>query len=113
MQALTQCPESSINELVMDMSLNLSAFSSRFSAAPLSWVHFAICRFWTIITALGLRFIKALLGLSLFVVSGLTGESILRISARTTPFAFFMLFVVIFIACIPALSTTPLPDFYK
>ncbi|RPG34411.1 MAG: TRAP transporter large permease subunit [Gammaproteobacteria bacterium TMED243] len=113
MQALTQCPESSINELVMNMSLNQSALSSRFSVAPLSWVHFAICRFWMIITALGLRFVTAPLGLSLFVVSGLTGKSILRISARATPFVFFMLFVVILIACIPALSTTLLPDFYK
>ena len=65
------------------------------------------------ITALGVGFITPPLGLNLFVVSGLTGESILRIAARAIPFVFFMLLVVLLIAYIPAISTTMLPDIYK
>lgn len=65
------------------------------------------------ITALGVGFITPPLGLNLFVVSGLTGESILRIASRAVPFVFFMLIVVLVIAYIPALSTTLLPDIYK
>ncbi|MGI9387414.1 MAG: TRAP transporter large permease, partial [Methyloligellaceae bacterium] len=45
------------------------------------------------ITALGVGFITPPLGLNLFVVSGLTGESILKIAARAVPFVFFMLIV--------------------
>jgi TRAP-type C4-dicarboxylate transport system permease large subunit len=58
-------------------------------------------------------FITPPLGLNLFVVSGLTGESILRIAARAVPFVFFMLIVVLLIAYVPALSTSLLPDIYK
>jgi len=65
------------------------------------------------ITALGVGFITPPLGLNLFVVSGITGESILKIAARAVPFVFFMLIVVLFIAYVPALSTTMLPDIYK
>ena len=65
------------------------------------------------ITALGVGFITPPLGLNLFVVSGITGESILRIAARAVPFVFFMLIVVLMIAYIPAISTTLLPDIYK
>ncbi|MDU8911589.1 TRAP transporter large permease [Aestuariicoccus sp. MJ-SS9] len=65
------------------------------------------------ITALGVGFITPPLGLNLFVVSGITGESILKIAARAVPFVFFMLLVVLMIAYIPALSTTFLPDIYK
>ncbi len=65
------------------------------------------------ITALGVGFITPPLGLNLFVVSGLTGESILKIAARAVPFVFFMLIVVLMIAYWPALSTTLLPDIYK
>ncbi|MEX3010694.1 TRAP transporter large permease [Hoeflea sp. TYP-13] len=65
------------------------------------------------ITALGVGFITPPLGLNLFVVSGLTGESILKIAARAVPFVFFMLIVVLLIAYIPAISTTLLPDIYK
>ena len=38
------------------------------------------------ITALGVGFITPPLGLNLFVVSGITGESILKIAARAVPF---------------------------
>jgi TRAP-type C4-dicarboxylate transport system permease large subunit len=65
------------------------------------------------ITSLGVGFITPPLGLNLFVVSGLTGESILKIAARAVPFVFFMLLVVLLIAYIPAISTTMLPDIYK
>lgn len=65
------------------------------------------------ITSLGVGFITPPLGLNLFVVSGLTGESILRIANRAVPFVFFMLLVVLLIAYLPALSTTMLPDVYK
>ena len=58
------------------------------------------------ITALGVGFITPPLGLNLFVVSGITGESILKIAARAVPFVFFMLIVVLMIAYIPA----PVPD---
>ena len=62
------------------------------------------------ITALGVGFITPPLGLNLFVVSGITGESILKIAARAVPFVFFMLIVVLLIAYIPAISLTMLPD---
>ena len=65
------------------------------------------------ITTLGVGFITPPLGLNLFVVSGLTGESILKISARAVPFVLCMLVVVLLIAFVPELSTTLLPDIYK
>jgi len=65
------------------------------------------------ITALGVGFITPPLGLNLFVVAGLTGESILKIAARAVPFVFFMLIVTLLIAYLPAISTTLLPDIYK
>jgi tripartite ATP-independent transporter DctM subunit len=65
------------------------------------------------ISALGVGFITPPLGLNLFVVSGLTGESILRIAVYAVPFVLFMLMVVLLIAYVPALSTTLLPDVYK
>ena len=65
------------------------------------------------ITALGVGFITPPLGLNLFVVSGLTGDSILKIAARAVPFVFFMLLVVLLIAYFPAVSTVLLPEAYK
>lgn len=65
------------------------------------------------ITALGVGFITPPLGLNLFVVSGITGESILKIAARAVPFVLFMLLVVLLIAYVPAISTTLLPDIYQ
>ena len=62
------------------------------------------------ITALGVGFITPPLGLNLFVVSGITGESILKIASRAVPFVFFMLVVTLMIAYIPAISLTMLPD---
>ncbi|MGI9419101.1 MAG: TRAP transporter large permease subunit, partial [Geminicoccaceae bacterium] len=65
------------------------------------------------ITSLGVGFITPPLGLNLFVVSGLTGESILKIAVRAVPFVFFMLLIVLLIAYIPAISTTMLPEVYQ
>ena len=65
------------------------------------------------ITALGVGFITPPLGLNLFVVGGLTGESILRISARAVPFVLCMLIVVLLIAYLPVVSTLMLPDNLK
>ncbi|MDA0855782.1 MAG: TRAP transporter large permease [Proteobacteria bacterium] len=65
------------------------------------------------ITALGVGFITPPLGLNLFVVSGLTGESILNIAWRAIPFVFFMMLVVLLIAFVPEISTTMLPEIYK
>lgn len=65
------------------------------------------------ITALGVGFITPPLGLNLFVVSGLTGESILKIAARAVPFVLFMLAVTLLIAYVPAISTSLLPEIYQ
>ena len=62
------------------------------------------------ITSLGVGFITPPLGLNLFVVSGITGESVLRIASRVGPFVFFMLVVTLLIAYVPAISLTMLPD---
>ncbi|WGH78056.1 TRAP transporter large permease [Jannaschia ovalis] len=65
------------------------------------------------ITALGVGFITPPLGLNLFVVSGITGESILKIAYRAIPFVFFMLAVTLLIALYPPISTTLLPEIYQ
>ena len=65
------------------------------------------------ITALGVGFITPPLGLNLFVVSGIAGESILKIAWKAIPFVLCMLVVVLLIAFVPAISTTFLPEIYK
>jgi len=65
------------------------------------------------ITTLGVGFITPPLGLNLFVVSGITGESVLKIAYWAVPFVFFMLVVTLLIAYVPAVSTTMLPDTLK
>ena len=65
------------------------------------------------ITALGVGFITPPLGLNLFVVSGLTGESILKIAVYAVPFVLCMLIVVLLIAFVPAISTTLPPAIYQ
>ena len=64
------------------------------------------------ITTLGVGFITPPLGLNLFVVSGLTSESILRIAKRAVPFVVSMLFVALLIAYIPEITTVLLPSIY-
>jgi tripartite ATP-independent transporter DctM subunit len=64
------------------------------------------------ITALGVGFITPPLGLNLFVISGITGESVLKIAARAVPYVLGMLVVVLLLAYVPAISTVFLPDIY-
>ena len=64
------------------------------------------------ITALGVGFITPPLGLNLFVISGITGESVLKIAARAGPYVIGMLVVVLLLAYVPAISTVFLPDIY-
>ncbi len=63
-------------------------------------IHFCIM----MVTALGVGFITPPLGLNLFVVSGLTGTSVLSIAARAGPYVIAMLSVVLMLAFIPELS---------
>ncbi len=65
------------------------------------------------ITALGVGFITPPLGLNLFVVSGISGESILKIAARVGPFVLSMMVIVLLIAYIPEFSTYLLPEILK
>ena len=65
------------------------------------------------ITTLGVGFITPPLGLNLFVVSGLTGESILKIARRAVPFMLSMLCVVLLIAFVPKVTTVLLPAVYQ
>ena len=63
-------------------------------------IHFCIF----MITALGIGFITPPLGLNLFVVSGVTGTSVLAISRHAVVFVLMMLIVVLILAFVPALS---------
>jgi C4-dicarboxylate transporter DctM subunit len=65
------------------------------------------------ITTLGVGFITPPMGLNLFVVSGLTGESILKIARRAVPFVLSMLAVVLLIAFVPETTTLLLPDTHR
>ena len=64
-------------------------------------IHFCIF----MVTSLGVGFITPPLGLNLFVMSGLTGETVLAIARRAVPFVVSMLIVVLLLAFVPALST--------
>ncbi len=47
------------------------------------------------------------------MVSGLAGESMLKIAHQAVPFVLFMLMVVLLIAFIPSVSTVMLDDVFK
>ncbi len=64
-------------------------------------IHFCIF----MVTSLGVGFITPPLGLNLFVLSGLTGESVLAIARQAVPYVLSMLVVVLLLAFVPALST--------
>ncbi len=64
------------------------------------------------VTSLGVGFITPPLGLNLFVISGITGESVLKIAWRAIPYVLGMLVVVLLIAYVPIISTVFLPDIY-
>ncbi len=63
-------------------------------------IHFSIF----MVTSLGIGFITPPLGLNLFVLSGLTGVSVLTIAGRAIPYVLSMLVVVLLLAFIPELS---------
>lgn len=63
-------------------------------------IHFCIF----MVTALGVGFITPPLGLNLFVLSGLTGQSVLAIAGRAIPYVLAMLAVVLLLAFVPELS---------
>jgi tripartite ATP-independent transporter DctM subunit len=63
-------------------------------------IHFCIM----MVTSLGVGFITPPLGLNLFVVSGLTGEPILKVAYQAIPYVFAMAGVVLLLAFIPELS---------
>jgi tripartite ATP-independent transporter DctM subunit len=63
-------------------------------------IHFCI----VMVTSLGIGFITPPLGLNLFVISGITGQSVMSIASKTVPFVLAMLVVVMLLAFIPQLS---------
>ena len=63
-------------------------------------IHFCI----VMVSSLGVGFITPPLGLNLFVVSGLTGTSVIHIAGRAVPYVLAMLSVVILLAFVPELS---------
>ncbi len=63
-------------------------------------IHFSIF----MVTSLGVGFITPPLGLNLFVLSGLTGMSVLAIARQAVPYVLAMLCVVLLLAFVPQLS---------
>ena len=68
-------------------------------------IHFCIF----MVTSLGVGFITPPLGLNLFVLSGLTGQSVIAIASRAVPYVLAMLIVVLLLAFVPELSMWALP----
>ena len=62
------------------------------------------------VTSLGVGFITPPLGLNLFVLSGLTGQSVLGIARNAIPYVLSMLVVVLLIAFIPEVSLLAVPE---
>ena len=62
--------------------------------------HFCVM----MVTALGIGFITPPIGLNLFVITGITGEPILRVARYALPFVFSMLLIAILLAYVPWLS---------
>ena len=63
-------------------------------------VHFCIL----MMTTLGIGFITPPLGLNLFVLSGLTGNTVFGIARHTVPFVLAMVCVAVVLAFVPELS---------
>jgi tripartite ATP-independent transporter DctM subunit len=63
-------------------------------------IHFCIL----MVTSLGIGFVTPPIGLNLFVISGVTGESIMDVAKHAFPFVFSMICVAIALAYIPMLS---------
>ena len=62
--------------------------------------HFSVM----MVTALGIGFITPPIGLNLFVISGVTGEPILKVARHAAPFVLAMLAVAIVLAYVPWFS---------
>jgi tripartite ATP-independent transporter DctM subunit len=62
------------------------------------------------VTSLGVGFITPPLGLNLFVLSGLTGQSVLGIARHAVPYVLAMLVVVLLLAFIPEISLWAIPE---
>jgi tripartite ATP-independent transporter DctM subunit len=62
------------------------------------------------VTSLGVGFITPPLGLNLFVLSGLTGQSVLGIARQAVPYVLSMLVVVLMLAFIPEISLWAIPE---
>jgi tripartite ATP-independent transporter DctM subunit len=62
------------------------------------------------VTSLGVGFITPPLGLNLFVLSGLTKQSVLGIARRAVPYVLSMLAVVLLLAFIPEISLWAIPE---
>ena len=67
--------------------------------------HFCVM----MVTALGIGFITPPIGLNLFVITGITGEPILKVARHAAPFVFSMLIVAIILAYNPWFSLALLP----
>ncbi|MCK4869104.1 MAG: TRAP transporter large permease subunit, partial [Alphaproteobacteria bacterium] len=65
------------------------------------------------VTSLGVGFITPPLGLNLFVLSGLTGQSVLGIARHAVPYVLAMLVVVLLIAFIPEVSLWAIPEYLR
>lgn len=63
-------------------------------------VHFSVM----MVTALGIGFITPPIGLNLFVITGITGEPILRVARHAAPFVLAMLTVAVLLAYVPWFS---------
>ena len=63
-------------------------------------IHFCVM----MVTSLGIGFITPPIGLNLFVISGVTGEPILKVARHAAPFVFSMLLVALVLAFVPELS---------
>ena len=101
-------PEERGKELTPLLEARLPRGGTDIAYAGMNDIQFSIM----MVTALGVGFITPPLGLNLFVISGITGESVLRIASRVGPYVIGMLLVVLMIAYIPGLSTVFLPDIY-
>jgi len=63
-------------------------------------IHFCI----VMVTALGIGFITPPIGLNLFVISGVTGESIMNVARHVGPYVFSMFCIAVILAFFPQLS---------
>lgn len=63
-------------------------------------IHFCIM----MVTALGIGFITPPIGLNLFVITGITGEPILKVARNAAPYVLSMLTVALALAFVPGLS---------